>query len=244
MASDRSSRTARRAPPRARARRTARGGTLLGFMIGLVVGLAIAVVVALFVTRAPVPFVNKTSRASERVLQPRTPADAPDPNKPLYSKNLPAATPGSGAAEPAEERGSILDRLFGRQRDGAADAGAVGQRPAAQAPVAAARPSSPAEVKGDDAARDQAGASGRAGDAADRASYLLQAGAFRGREDADGMRAKLALLGFEARVLSAEVNGQAMYRVRVGPFAQLDEMNSARARLADNGIEASVVRQR
>jgi Tfp pilus assembly protein PilW len=41
----------------ARARRM-RGGTLVGFMIGLIVGLSIAVVVALFVTRAPVPFVN------------------------------------------------------------------------------------------------------------------------------------------------------------------------------------------
>lgn len=231
----------RRTAPRARKRHAMHGGTLLGFMIGLVVGLAIAVVVALFVTRAPVPFVNKASRASERVLQPRTPADAPDPNKPLYSKNLPVTPPPSGeAAGTPEGGGSILDRIFGRQRDGAEDAGAA-QRQGTNAPVVAARPSSlPAgpEVKGDAAARDQAAAPG------ERVSYLLQAGAFRGREEADGMRAKLALLGFEARVLSAEVNGQSMYRVRVGPFAQLDEMNSARARLADNGIEASVVRQK
>ena len=42
--------------------RRQRGGTLLGFMLGLVLGLAVAVVVALFITRAPVPFVNKTGR--------------------------------------------------------------------------------------------------------------------------------------------------------------------------------------
>jgi len=58
------------------------------------------------------------------------------------------------------------------------------------------------------------------------------------------MKAKLALIGFEAKVLTAEVNGQTMYRVRIGPYAQLDSMNRARARLAENGIEASVVRQR
>jgi cell division protein FtsN len=58
------------------------------------------------------------------------------------------------------------------------------------------------------------------------------------------MRGKLALLGFEAKVLGAEVNGQTLFRVRVGPYAQLDDMNKARARLAENGIEASVVRQR
>ena len=58
------------------------------------------------------------------------------------------------------------------------------------------------------------------------------------------MKARLALIGFEARVLDAQVNGQTLYRVRVGPYAQLDSMNRARARLAENGIEASVVRQR
>ncbi len=87
-------------------------------------------------------------------------------------------------------------------------------------------------------------ADARAGAAADRSSYLLQAGAFRSQQDADAMRAKLALLGFEGRVTPAEVNGQTMYRVRVGPYAQLDDMNRVRARLAENGIEASVVRQR
>ncbi|HWS75558.1 MAG TPA: SPOR domain-containing protein [Quisquiliibacterium sp.] len=221
-----------------------RGGTVLGFMIGLVVGLAIAVVVALFVTRAPVPFVNKAGRAPDRVLEPRTPADAPDPNKPLYSKNQPVPVPEQRPAEAPQDRGSILERLFGRQPEPEPQGQGGG------APIVAARPAAPppapaAAVKGAPPAGDASSTSDRPGDAADRAAgYLLQAGAFRGREDADGMRGRLALLGFEARVLSAEVNGQPMYRVRVGPFAQLDDMNNARARLAENGIEASVVRQR
>ena len=58
------------------------------------------------------------------------------------------------------------------------------------------------------------------------------------------MKAKLAFIGFEARVVAAEVNGQTMHRVRIGPYAQLDDMNKARTRLAENGIEASVVRAR
>jgi cell division protein FtsN len=80
--------------------------------------------------------------------------------------------------------------------------------------------------------------------AGDKTAYLLQAGAFRGQEDAESMKVKLALIGFEARIVSAEVNGTTFYRVRVGPYAQLDDMNRARSRLAENGIEASVVRQR
>ncbi len=180
--------------------RRMRGGTLLGFMIGLIFGLSIAVVVAIVVTRAPVPFVNKANRASDKVLEPKSQAEAPDPNAPLYSKSRP------------------------------------GPEPAAPPPVAVAPPAAPP------AAPSSATTPESRSD--DRASYLLQAGAFRSSSEAEAMKAKLALIGFEAKVLTAEVNGQTMYRVRIGPYAQLDSMNRARARLAENGIEASVVRQR
>jgi len=39
--------------------RQQRGGTVLGFFLGLVFGLAIALAVAVYVTKVPVPFVNK-----------------------------------------------------------------------------------------------------------------------------------------------------------------------------------------
>ena len=85
--------------------RRMRGGTLLGFMIGLIFGLSIAVVVAIVVTRAPVPFVNKANRASDKVLEPKSQAEAPDPNAPLYSKSRPgpepAAPPPVAVAPPA-----------------------------------------------------------------------------------------------------------------------------------------------
>lgn len=186
----------------ARSRRM-RGGTLLGFLVGLVFGLSLAVVVAIFVTRAPVPFVNKANRASDKVLEPKSQADAPDPNSPLYSKSRPGPEPVTPVAPPAA---SVAPPT---------------------APSGAAPSGVTPESRGDD-----------------RASYLLQAGAFRSSSDAEAMKARLALIGFEAKVLTAEVSGQTMYRVRIGPYAALDAMNRARARLAENGIEASVVRQR
>lgn len=48
--------------PREKKRRPV-GGTLLGIFIGLVLGLAIATAAAIYVTNAPVPFVNKTPGA-------------------------------------------------------------------------------------------------------------------------------------------------------------------------------------
>ncbi len=184
-----------------------RGGTFLGLLVGLVLGLSIAVVVAMLVTRAPVPFLNKANPPAERVIEPQSEADAPDPNVPLHSRARPpeGAAPSTVAPPPV----SVAP--------GAAPRGA----PITASPPAASSP-----------------------DAGGDPSYLLQAGAFRAAADAETMKARLALIGFEARVLGAEVNGQKLYRVRVGPYAQLDSMNRARARLAENGIEASVVRQR
>jgi cell division protein FtsN len=76
------------------------------------------------------------------------------------------------------------------------------------------------------------------------AGYLLQAGAFRSADDAEAMKARLALIGIEARVVVAEVGGQTMFRVRIGPFAGQEEAGRARARLAENGVDSALIRQR
>ena len=44
-----------------------RGNTVLGFILGLVVGLTVALVVAIYVTKVPIPFLNKgLSRNAEQ----------------------------------------------------------------------------------------------------------------------------------------------------------------------------------
>ena len=63
------------------------------------------------------------------------------------------------------------------------------------------------------------------------------------KADADNLRARLAMLGFEANVLEVEVPDKGtMHRVRVGPYAHAEEMNRARNQLSQNGVPATVVR--
>jgi len=76
----------------------------------------------------------------------------------------------------------------------------------------------------------------------DKWIYYLQAGAFRGRPDAESMKAKLALLGFEATVSERQADTGALYRVRIGPFNQMETMNRVRDKLSDNGVDVAVVR--
>lgn len=191
-----------------------RGSIALGMMLGIVIGLAVAVAVAVFVTRAPLPFVNKVVRSGDRIVEPRTPAEAPDPNRPSAARQRPADAPAPAARS-------------------------AGETPAAGTAAPAAAPDrAPAASAGAAPAGDGAEA------ATERMLYVLQAGAFRLADDADNMKAKLALIGLEARVQPAEVNGQRVFRVRIGPYVNLDDLNRARARLEENGIESSVVRQR
>ena len=234
--------------PEARPARGAIGSTLLGILIGMAIGLAIAVAVAVYVTRAPVPFVNKQGRVGQAIEAARAGGSLPDPNKPLAGKSREAGSPDTIASD----TNSILS-IF---RDappvppGAQSAPARTERAAPPVPPAAvAPPRAPEPARGDSSnypnlSSGLPAAAGSAPEARAPSGYVLQAGAFRGQGDADTMKAKLALLGFEARVLPAETEGRPIFRVRVGPYGQIEDMNRAREKLAENGIEATVIRQR
>ncbi len=73
--------------------------------------------------------------------------------------------------------------------------------------------------------------------------YFLQAGAFPNSADADNLKARLALLGFEAAIQTAELPGKGLWhRVRLGPYTSLDELNKVRAALVQNEIKAQLVK--
>lgn len=71
-------------------------------------------------------------------------------------------------------------------------------------------------------------------------NYFLQVGAFQTEQEADNMKAKLALLGLEAVIQTATIPDKGvLHRVRVGPFSQIVDMNKARTELVKNSIEST-----
>ena len=72
--------------------------------------------------------------------------------------------------------------------------------------------------------------------------YILQAGAFGASGDAEATKAKIALLGLNARVESAQINGKTVYRVRMGPYGSASELAEAKAKLAGGGLPAMAVK--
>lgn len=73
--------------------------------------------------------------------------------------------------------------------------------------------------------------------------YVLQAGSFRKTDDADRLRAQLALLGIESRIQMVTIDdADTWHRVRIGPISDLADLQAMREKLAENSIEALVIR--
>lgn len=73
--------------------------------------------------------------------------------------------------------------------------------------------------------------------------YYLQIGSFSNAEDADKLKAKLALMGMEAAVQIATIPDKGVWhRVRLGPYRGQSEANQAREVLKLNGVEGTPMR--
>ena len=211
------------------------GGTLMGFIIGVVVGLAAALAVAVYVTKVPVPFMNKGQTRSAEQDEAETQKNKNwDPNAPLYGKNpakptvVPAEpTPGDAPANAAAPK---VDAKVSAKTDDKADTKAAAKASAKGEP----KPAVTADPLGDLAKSKMA--------ATEPFAYFVQVGAFRTQQDADAQRAKLSLTGIETKISEREQSGAVVYRVRVGPFDKKDEAEKAKESLEAAGLETALVR--
>lgn len=221
-----------------------RGGTLLGFVLGLVIGLIIALGVAMYVTKVPMPFSNKNqSRSADqdaveaeknkdwnpngaiqsKPVTPEAPADATAAN-PAAAAGVP--NPGAAAA-PAVMADPLAD-LAKKQNPNSAPAAST---PAAPAPAASTPPPAATPQPANKAPATN-----------DPFTYFVQAGAFKSAADADAQKAKLSMMGIEAKVSEREQAGRAIFRVRSGPFDDKDQAEKIKARLDASGMDAALVR--
>lgn len=197
------------------------GGTLLGFILGLVIGLAVALGVAIYVTKVPTPFSNKNqTRSSDQDEAENQKNKEWNPNGVLQPK-APASTPqapdsGAESRAPEKAQGEVLKGEI--------------------KPAVTADPSVDNKVK--------SGLSTPAGSAAgtDPFQYFVQAGAFRNAADADTQKAKLAMMGLDAKVSEREQAGRSVFRVRLGPFEDKAAAERIRSKLETNSVDNTLVR--
>lgn len=74
-------------------------------------------------------------------------------------------------------------------------------------------------------------------------AYILQMGSFRKYQDADRMKAKLALIGIEAEIQKVSINNRdTFHRVRSGPYNSQRQLNAARNMAKENNIATLVIK--
>lgn len=76
-------------------------------------------------------------------------------------------------------------------------------------------------------------------------SFTLQAGSFRKLDQADKLKARLALQGVVADIQTVTINdGDTWHRVRIGPSTDLAALNRTRKRLSEIGVATIVVKNK
>ena len=194
-----------------------RGGTLLGFILGLVVGLGVALGVAVYITKVPIPFMNKgLNRSADQDAAEEKKNKDWDPNAPLYGKN-PARpvekteTAPSAASAPSAPAKDAATKVDPKSADPIGD-------------LAKATDAKPSE-------------SGN-----DPFMYFVQAGAYRTSDEAEAQRVKLVMMGMDAKISERDQGGRTVYRVRVGPLQVKADAERVRDRLEAAHIDSALVR--
>lgn len=226
---------ARRRPPAPRAphRHSAAGGTLLGVFIGIAVGLGMASTVAYWLMKnnpaLPMPSLGRDAQEPPRDAAAKVArADAEKPRFDFY-KILPGID--EPKVQPARRVPEQGDRAVVEQAKNRASAKVA-------VAVAVAPDAAPARVPEKVLPVD---ASPQLAKAADR--FWLQAGSFSTVPDAENLRARLALAGWEATVQEGALPDKSIrYRVRLGPYDNTDELGRMKSELARRGFDVAVIR--
>lgn len=209
--------------PRSRGNGKHGGSLLTGLLAGLIIGVIAAVGVALYVNRGANPFNDKTTTSTVS----GNPATAQPASNQAPEILRPASSPDEVAPPVLADASVPAQKASGPERfDFYTMLPALNEQSGKPVPQAVSKPvaSAPAKTVVEEKA-------------------WLQAGAFQNEQDADNLKAKLALLGIEARIQTQEIPGKGLWhRVRIGPFNKTADLEKVRAQLKGNGIDSAVVK--
>lgn len=220
------SRNVRRTPARAAARSTRKsgaGGTLLGLFVGIALGLLLAAGAAYYVMKAGNPYqpaspgkepVRDSSREAAKTA--RVEPNATEKPRFDFYKILPGIEEPKVPAKITTERPAPDKATVERAAVPDKTVAKQDERPPVEVPP---RVSTPAE------------------------RFWLQAGSFVKQDDAETLKARLALDGWEAAVQAATLPDKGVrYRVRLGPYDNTDELNRVKGELGKRGFDVAVIK--
>jgi len=193
------------------------GSSLLtGILVGIVVGLVIAGGVAWYILKTPSSFVTNVPHESAKLAADSEKQIPGSSAATVHALTSPAAASGVDEGKPRFEFYKVLTDKQ--------DATVLIQKSSDNMATTANKPGSAQSV----------------GNATAKETYFLQAGSFSNADDADKLKAKLAMLGIEVSVQIVTIPDKGVWhRVHVGPYKGREEMNNALAVLKQNGVSAT-----
>lgn len=72
-------------------------------------------------------------------------------------------------------------------------------------------------------------------------TYVIQAGSFQRKQDAQKLKAKLALLGFISNIKTVKVKDKTWYRIQLGPYSNKSKAKQSQAKLKLHSITSSML---
>jgi cell division protein FtsN len=211
-------------PTPEKSKNTKKGNPFLtGLLIGFLLGVAASLSVVMFVKGSDSPFASKSNTAATKLETQKT----KDTSK-----------------IGSEEAGADTSALPSAENPAPADANTQSNVPANKEDKTrfdfyTILPGSESKVSKEEESK----LKGNVQEPVVQKSYFLQVGAFQTSEEADNMKAKLALQGFEALVQTATIPDKGVWhRVRVGPLKDLEQINKIKNDLLSNGFKADLIK--
>lgn len=212
------------------------GGMMAGILVGLIVGVAVVVGAVMYFNRASTPFTNmqKLERRSGAASAGAAEVLAPEVGTRLTEQPKAAAvvpeTPSAASSAAAPSKPAEAHKPEGKPQEAAKSEQQEfdfykilpGKLEAVPGQEETAKPPTPSSSN---------------------KRIYLQVGAFQHENEADNLKAKLALLGVEAKIQSVNLPDKGLlHRVRIGPFSRAEELERTRTQLKQNGLDSAVVK--
>lgn len=237
-----------------------RGIGFIGFLVGIVVGIAVALAVAVYITKVPTPFTDKiATKTQEEQAAEQERAKNWNPNAALAGGAIesPGQTaPPPVALKPEEQAANAqVDTNMATPAlpgwEGAVDNSAnklaetdrerILEQARSEAEAQANASTDPIDsllqARGKTIKTPSASQTPRGG-----FIYFVQVGAFRESNGAERQKARVSMLGMQARINRRKRAGRNVYQVRLGPFQNKSQADAARNKLAGSGMDTALVR--
>ncbi len=241
------------------------GSAFLGGFVGYALGLASAIGIWLYLNYAPSPFLTseKVASSAKKSEILATPEQPKIPTKPVPEERLSTVEEKTrfdfykilpGIDEPEIDQASRQAIERPAQPPAAARIPESNNKPIgiAQQPTPTHPSVNPIETKQQFAAIPprnvpaetvQQPVTPQVKSTRSTEKYFLQAGSFRKNDDAENLKARLALLGVLASVQPIDLADKGIwYRVRVGPFTKKEDVDETSASLKENGIAVQFIK--